>query len=259
MAFLLHEYLHRLQIHQPIYADKIGLFLLHHAHFYNVPFENLDMDADRKYGLDLNYLIDKIVYKKRGGICYEFCTLLSEALNELGFEHSNCLARVHSPVLTGATHQVFIIKIKNEDWLFDIGFGAKGPRAPILLKDGAIYEHQFHSTKIVADRDYGLVVYVKENIKSNDVWEAMYSFYNQLTTPQDVELSYFYTVNSVNSLLNKNRVISLPTDDGRKSIRNRTYTEIHGSNVNSFEIHNPYDISRILNTKFGVEYNYIKQ
>ena len=253
MIFNMQKYFERMNACSSISLDREGLFKLHEAHFYNIPFENFEMSTNKKFGLDHDYIFDRVITQRKGGICYETCLLMALAFDEIGFKYRKRLARVHAPVLTPATHQVFIVELDSENWLFDVGFGAKGPRAPLLLQNGYLYKCPFHSTKITADKNYGWIVSVKENIKPDAEWELIYSFYDLFTTNEDIEMSYYYTVNSNKSLLNTNKVISLPIENGRISIRNKTYTEVQHNQFFTRELESDMEVQHLIRDKFGID------
>ncbi len=155
--------------------------------------------------------------------------------------------------MTPATHQLFIVSVNKERWIFDVGFGAKGPRAPLMLSEGYIHEHIFLSSRVTRHSEYGWVVSVKENSKPDAVWEAIYSFHDTATFTPDINMAYFYTLHSPQSLLNTNRVASLPTENGRISIRNNTFTEVNGFSSSSFEITDRHALSQLLSDRFGID------
>src|SRR5258708_34291024 len=51
--------------------DIPSLRALQYAHMLSIPFENLDIHLGRKIVLDEALLFNKIVERRRGGICYE--------------------------------------------------------------------------------------------------------------------------------------------------------------------------------------------
>ncbi|MBI6547547.1 arylamine N-acetyltransferase family protein [Xenorhabdus lircayensis] len=246
------SYLKRLNITLPVSKKKDGMFCLHRSHFYNIPFENFSMHRNQSFMLDKNSFWKHIIENNRGGICFELCSLLIPVLEHLEIEYRTCLARVHLPVRTPKTHQIIIITINSENWLFDIGFGAKGPRAPILLKDGYIHEHTFLNTKINKIDKEGWTISVMEKSNRNCEWEKIYSFHDIPATYEDIDMAYFYTLNSPNSLLNTNKVISIPKEDGRISIRNNSFTEVIGDRSQTIEIKDAEMMERILSDKFNI-------
>lgn len=233
--------------------DYRYLAALHKAHFFSVPFENFTMKDGFTSQLSYDYIANKIILNRRGGICFEFSVLLQTLFEHVGYEYCSRLARVHIPFMTPATHQLCIVSVNEERWIFDVGFGAKGPRAPLLLTEGYTHEHSFLSSRVTKHAEQGWVVSVKENSKPDAVWEDIYSFHDTATFTPDINMAYFYTLHSPQSLLNTNQVASLPTENGRISIRNNTFTEVDGFSSSSFEINDKYALSALLSDRFGIE------
>ena len=78
------------------YLERIGysgdpaptletLQAMHRAHFYSVPFENLDIGRGVRIEVDEQVIFDKIVRRKRGVFCLELNALFAVALRALGF------------------------------------------------------------------------------------------------------------------------------------------------------------------------------
>src|SRR5258705_7088535 len=61
-----------------------GLAELHLAHLLAVPFENLSIHSNERIHLDVDWLFDKLVTRRRGGFCYELNGLFAELLRALG-------------------------------------------------------------------------------------------------------------------------------------------------------------------------------
>ncbi|CAM3643388.1 arylamine N-acetyltransferase [Rouxiella silvae] len=246
------KYLKRLNLNESPAKTHSYLSVLHHAHFFNVPFENFSVNDTSDVRLSRDEIFTKVVLNNQGGICFEFSVLLQELFDHIGFSYEVRLARLLIPHTTSATHQLFILNIGSERWLFDVGFGAKGPRTLLLMADGYIHNDQFLSSRITEDAVQGWIISVRENSKPDAVWEAIYSFHDVKTFPADISMAYFYTLHSPESLLNTNSVASLPQENGRISIRNNIFTEVKGFESKSFEIPDDEEASRILKTRFGI-------
>ena len=80
MEFPLTDYLQRIGLDSVPAPDWEGLRHLHHAQFFSIPFENLDIQLGQLIKLDSRSLIDKLIYKQRGGYCFELNGLLLMAL-----------------------------------------------------------------------------------------------------------------------------------------------------------------------------------
>ncbi|QWU17006.1 N-acetyltransferase [Paenibacillus sophorae] len=80
-----HPYLERLKLHDNLLPDISTLRRIHKQHLLNIPFENLDIIADKRIEFDVKKMWMKIVEQKRGGICYELNGLLFHLPVEYSF------------------------------------------------------------------------------------------------------------------------------------------------------------------------------
>lgn len=125
---------------------------MHRAHFYNVPFENLDIRRGVRIQVDEGVVFDKVVRAGRGGFCLELTGLFAAVLREMGFHVDVIGARVMAEGRLGApmSHMTLIVHL-DERWIADVGFGGRiaeplrlddreeqriGPRGYVVANDG---------------------------------------------------------------------------------------------------------------------------
>lgn len=138
-GFNLDGYLRKIGCQSRPGVSQAGLFSLHKAQFFSLPFENLDIQLGRDISLSEVDLVDKLVLRKRGGYCFELNGILLLALKALGFQARPVLARVHLGGTPSArTHLIACVCLGADQWMVDAGFGAGGPRVPLLLQDQAV-------------------------------------------------------------------------------------------------------------------------
>lgn len=117
-------YLQRIGLADRPSCDRAGLLLLHRAHLAFVPFENLDVVAGVRVRTDLEWSLDKIVNRRRGGWCFEMNGAFGALLRALGFEVIQLGAAV---LLSGPTkiidHLALEVRVDDEVYLVDVGFG----------------------------------------------------------------------------------------------------------------------------------------
>jgi N-hydroxyarylamine O-acetyltransferase len=83
-------------------------------------------------------IVQKIVYDGRGGYCYELNGLFAMALEALSFEYYFAAARPMTYAeRRPKTHMVVVVKLGDEKYICDCGFGGYGLRAPIKLAERA--------------------------------------------------------------------------------------------------------------------------
>jgi N-hydroxyarylamine O-acetyltransferase len=249
------------------YVDRIGvtgaleptiecLRGLHRAHFYSVPFENFDMHETARHGLTAEVLHEKITIARRGGICFETGALMRALLDECGFEYHMSLGSMIGANRTPATHQVFIVEIDEQRWLFDIGFGARGPRGVLPLVDGGEVADEALSARVTAETLPGSTrwtVSVLEHATGSTTWEPAYSFIDAPVGDIDIDMSYFYTVHSPNSLLNRHRVASRPTPAGRVSVRDDHLIVVENGHTETTRLASAQEIEGALLKYFDLE------
>lgn len=245
------------------YTDRIGftatleptvdcLRRLHEAHIYNVPFENFSMHGN---ALDDESLREVVVDRRRGGICFETGLLMQRAFDACGFDYELRLASVITAGRSPATHQVFVVTISGDRWLFDIGFGALGPRGPLRLEDGAELVHHANSARVSLDTGTGVprwTVAIREHATNALEWKDIYTFIDARVEAVDLEMAHFYTTQSPNSLLNKHKVASMPTPTGRISVRDDNLTVVAGGRSETTKIADSAELEALLEKHFGL-------
>ena len=117
------EYLKRLDYHGNTIPCVETLLALHQAHMYHVPFENLDLLGDSfSPKLDRDFLFDKIVCRKRGGVCYEMNTSFYYLLTAMGF-HAQQISGAVQPGENMFSHVATLVHFDDCAYIADVGFG----------------------------------------------------------------------------------------------------------------------------------------
>lgn len=119
------------------YLDRIGARLpaepsvavlrdLHRRHVTAVPFENLSLHLGEPVVLTEDALVDKVVRRGRGGMCYELNGVFAALLTALGFDVQLLAASVFGAdgTLTPAFDHLALRVELDERYLVDVGFGA---------------------------------------------------------------------------------------------------------------------------------------
>lgn len=222
-------YLERIGQIEPLRADEESLFELHRGQFFSIPFENFDIMLGRGVDCGDDAVYRKLVVNRRGGYCFELNGLMLRVLLTLGFEARPVLARVHltgSP--SGLTHQFNLVRLGGGSWVVDVGFGAGGPRVPLRLREG-VSECGRHSYELRRVNPWGWMLRTLEA----GTWKDSYSFDRSHATAADIEVGNHYTSTSPKSHFTQFCTASLPTPDGRVSLRGAVLTEVTGPDEKS--------------------------
>lgn len=249
MTFRWPDYARRVKLAEKIEPTEAALFELHRAQFFSIPFENLDIQLGREIDLGSEALCDKLLHRRRGGYCFELNGLMLLALRHLGYDARPLLARVHleSPP-SGKTHQLNAVTSGEQTWLMDVGFGAGGPRQPMLLEDGWEVRREFWGFRLERRDPWDWLMSSWE-----DGWRESYSFDLGHVTPQDIAVGNYYTSHSPDTHFTRMRVVSRPTDEGRISLRNQALTRfVSGESIEERVPEGDATIE-LLKKEFGLE------
>jgi N-hydroxyarylamine O-acetyltransferase len=223
----LDAYLRRVDYAGPTEPAEASLTALYRAHLAAVRFENFDVFLKSGVSVDLESIQDKIVYRGRGGYCYEQAQLFGAVLERLGFRVERLLARVgpDGGPARPRTHLTLRVRADQNVWLADPGFGSSPP-APLSLRryrsgspqevDGWIYE-------ITPDEEHGQEVWKLREYQAG-TWVTLHRWDDSKVQPVDVVLSNHYTSTHPDSWFTWQPIIVKRTPDAITSITGRTRT-----------------------------------
>ena len=130
------------------------LIAIHRQQCFHIPFDMLDPHLGIPPKLEPEFIIEKLIFSKRGGGCSQINELLALVLIEIGFNVQRLMARVlyelpkdRVPTLA---HKVLLVEFSNQKWLCDTGFGSNGLIEPIPFILDKVF-HQF-------DRSFMLII-----------------------------------------------------------------------------------------------------
>ena len=147
-------YLEHIDYHGSLTPCLETLTALQRHHLYHIPFENLELlKPSFTPNLDRDYLFDKLILRRRGGVCYELNTSFYNLLTALGFSACQISgrSRLDSP-LTG--HVFTLVHLPEGDYTADVGFGDDAV-PPLNVQGGAV--DAYHATYWVEPDEDGLL------------------------------------------------------------------------------------------------------
>lgn len=220
---------------------------MHRAHFFNVPFENLDIKRGVRIEVDEAVNFDKIVTRRRGGFCLELTGLFARALRQFGFTVDVIGARVlaEGHLSHPMSHMTLIVHL-NGDWIADVGFGGRIIE-PLRLADRG-------------EQIFGMRRYVVEN--DGDHWfvtcmEAGYDTLTYTFVMQPREFDEFNPVchwlqTSPDSRFTQGDVISLADENGRTTLAGGRLITFDGQ-TREERLVTPDETADIARNRFGFE------
>ena len=251
MAFDLDAYLQRIGWNAELRRDLATLAGLLEAHMSHIPFENLDVLLGRGVRLDLESLQDKLVAARRGGYCFEHCTLFAAALEAIGFEPSRHTARVvvvaprrESP----RTHMFLTVPLPEGTFVVDPGFGNLAPRVPVPLVEDARVSAGTATHWMARDGD-AWVLRAQTPDRAVDCWVSEVEEDNLI----DFEVGNHFTATHPKSTFVNRIMLRALTDEGQVSVMNRDVTIRRGTETQTRQLSDRAALRRLLAEHFGFD------
>lgn len=222
---------------------------VHRAHMMAVPFENLDIHLGRRILLDKDSLFNKLVYRQRGGFCYEQNGLFAMILRELGYDVTLLEARVVTKEGNFGIpfdHLALMVQLE-ERWLVDVGFGDSFLE-PVRLDST---REQFQDGKAYFVAHDGVQGIYSEADEKGEL-QPQYQFFLEPRQLSDFEGGCHYHQTSPDSHFTHKKVCSLATADGRVTLRDdRLILSQHGKQTER-AIHNEDEWHTALHKYFDI-------
>ena len=195
----------------------------------HIAYENLDVLAGKALQLDDEALYDKIVTRGRGGYCFELNGLLTYMLREMGFQVSERFARflLGEKDVPMRRHRVTVVHMADGDYLCDIGVGIVAPRLPLRIEENTVQEQNGESYRFTRDRVHGWVMWELHH----GAWREYICFNDEKAFPVDFVQPSFYCEKHPDSPFNKEYMLAIKTDAGRKTLDGRCYKEFEGETL----------------------------
>lgn len=230
-------------------ADTETLSALMRAQLFTVPFENLDVQAGKIVSIEPQDIVNKIVYRPRGGYCYEVNSLFAMALTAVGIDYDLIGARpMFYPTRWPKTHMVVVASIAGERYLCDVGFGSYGIRAPFPLSkinESVQQDDDFFKLLCADGKNYILQALV------DGEWVSQFEFDLYPHELLDfIPANYFNSKNPDTVFVQKLLVVK-QNPHGRKILLGTRLKTIEKGNTSIKEFDQD-DIKSLLETEFGL-------
>jgi N-hydroxyarylamine O-acetyltransferase len=241
-------YVKRIGYDGPLDVSAETLRRLHLAHLYAVPFENLSIHAQEPIVLNDEALFKKIVERRRGGFCYEANGAFASLLRALGFEVTMLsaeVARGGNEFSQPFDHMALLVKLEAR-WLADVGFG-ESFLEPLLIDTTREQVQGDQVFKIVPDGDSLVLRRWLEN-----EWEPKYRFTLEPHEFADYEVMCRYHQTSPESHFTQNRICSLPTAAGRKTLSGMRFIVSAPDGRSERTLETAQEYEQTLRDEFGI-------
>jgi len=214
-----------------------------------VPFENLDIHLGKEIVLSSETIFEKIVTMRRGGVCYERDILFYDLLTALGFRVEILSARMVKGSSIGPEydHMVLIVSL-DEPYLLDVGNG-HFLREPLNINssENSYAEGYFYRVG-PHDNTYGLFYR-----QANREWLPRFYFTSQPRLLSEFESMNIFHQSSPDSLFTRHRIVTIATEEGRKSLSDKRLIIGTGSEKQWKELDSELEYQLCLRQYFGIE------
>lgn len=210
---MLQKYLNRIEVPTPLPEVPLGLLrTIHSSHLTHIPFENLSIHMKEGISLRIEDLVKKLVDERRGGYCFENNLLSFAVLKELGFEVTLRGARViNGEEILPITHLVLEVKIAEESWLYDVGFGGSGILYPQKM-NGEEQDQRFYLARVrETEREWIL----EKRPRDVQQWTPLYSIQKIDFHYIDCVVANHYTSTHPSSIFTKTFTVQKFMQDSR--------------------------------------------
>jgi N-hydroxyarylamine O-acetyltransferase len=225
---------------------------LHERHAESIPFENLSAFIGEDIPLDVASLQRKLVHGGRGGWCFEQNVFLAHVLRAMGFDVATLAARVRWSAPPGAlrprSHMLLRVRLREGDFIADVGFGGMTLTAPLRLEPGDAQETPHERFRL---REEPGIFVVEAEVAGE--WQPLYSFDLFESNLADYEVSNWYLAHHPQSHF-VTGIVAARTEPGmRHALRGGRYT-LHrrGAPSESRMLESVEDFKRILAGPFRI-------
>jgi len=257
------NYLNRIGLkHAPLKADLSTLALVMAAHSRAIAFENIDVVRGKPISMARDDVEKKLVDDLRGGYCWEQNTLLSMALEELGFDVVPLLCRVRwnkaddkEEPNTTFTH--FALKVSTDagPHLADVGFAGTNSMAPVKLdgEDGAPQPLPEGRFRVVGGTH---ARYRQLQLQAKGEWRGLYEWRDERAPLVDQECNNWFSCTYPAARFTTSFFACRILGDERHHILNHDYVVRRGHGVESEVVRtvvaDKAQLLALLDTVFGV-------
>lgn len=205
--------------------------------------------------LDFEALHQRIVFRRRGGYCFEQNGLLFEILKTLGFSVRLYLGRViyNEDIHPGLTHRITLVDFGENRYVADVGFGPLGPSRAVNMS-GDVSSEDFRVFR-VTERQPG--VFHLQTLKDGRFF-SLYKFELVRYGQADCEVGHFYSHKHPDASFVNHLVVSRILDHEIYSLRNHEFSVMSQSGEQKSLVDSSALLHSILKDRFNLNVSNIE-
>lgn len=223
------------------------LAALQRLHLATIPFESIDPFLHRPVHIGSGAIDDKMIGRRRGGMCFEHAGLFRRLLLALGYEVTSLNARSTKGTVRPRAHHALKVRVEGDDWLVEVGNGAATPTTPLRWRYDVEQETPHGPFRLLRDG----AETVLEEMKA-DGWDSTYCLSNDPHLPMDFEPGNWFTTANPHSFYRNNLVCTLAPGDMRILLLNNRLTVRRSGKADDQRRLDAEGLEACLSTVFGL-------
>lgn len=208
-----------------------------------IPFENLCTLSGDPNELNEGHLVEKIIERNEGGLCYDLNGILYLFLKENGLDVQLVRGSVYVPDLkgfspTGRTHAAILLNDDGKRYLVDTGFGGNLPLRPVPM-DGTEITSPSGEFRVKKEANEFGDYFLEMKLKYKDPdWKIGYAFDSREPVENIRDLSEMKKIITTHpqSPFNKRSLLTRVTSDGSMVLTENSFTYWTEAGVKKEEI-----------------------
>lgn len=190
------------------------------------PFENLDVLNQKETEITPEFVQEKLLQNRRGGLCYEINSFLYLVLKHLGFNVSLGIGTVNKDGnwAINRTHTIVLLMFNGKKYIADGGYGNRLALHPLDL-DGRIVTSPAGSFRLrTVKTEKGSIALEIRNQKGD--WDVHYAFDWNPAPWQELNRIRHDIHHHPNSGFNKKPLIASVLQNGTQSINEKRFSRM---------------------------------
>ena len=227
-----------------------NLTMLIRSHLETVPFENLDCWPNASpLSNDPEILFEKVVLRRRGGICFELNGLLYELLSALGYECYSVGVRLPRPERPAAiVHQGVVVVLNGKQYYCDVGFGGPGPKGALALDDDPVQTVDKENFRVCRNGIYVTIQRYYEGAWIDTIQYADIPFIRE-----DFTGLLYFASSAPGSYFTSQRIVNLCLPDGGSlALTGNRFTARRNGTVTQTVLKDEQEIREVLAKEFNI-------
>lgn len=243
------DYLERIHYHGSLALCSETLIELQQLHVYHIPFENLDLLGDSfTPNLGKEFLFDKIVTRRRGGVCYELNTSFYNLLTAVGFSAHQISGSVQ-PGENMFSHVATHVHLPEGDFIADVGFGDSYVPVLSTLPDKITPANDLEYRLLYSEDQVADI----QRRSPGGAWERMYTICLAPRTMDDYFERFRWASAKGNTAFSMRPICVSHTPEQRITLRRGVLTVVRSGKIaESFPVTSDEEAERVLREYFDL-------